>query len=224
MRTSNLTSIFHGLDEFGLANAIRPSVGEVPKNMFFLTCDAYGVLPPISKLTVNQAMYQYISGYTTKIAGTEDGVDEPVAVFSACFGAPFMPLHPSKYAELLGEKMKQHQINIWLVNTGWTEGPYGVGDRIPPQYIRAMIRAVLNGDLDEVEFVTDPYFGLSMPTSCPGVPEYLLQPMDTWEDKLAYIQQAAHLIAQFHTNFEQFEGEASSEILLGALGREKVLI
>ena len=144
-------------------NIMKPSVGETPKNIFFLTCDAFGVLPPISKLTVDQAMYQFVSGYTAKVAGTETGVTEPVAVFSSCFGEPFLPMHPTKYAEMLGEKLNSadKDTNVWLINTGWTGGPYGVGSRIKLKFTRAMITAALNGWLDGVEFVTDPVFNLA---------------------------------------------------------------
>ena len=151
-------------------NIMVPSVGGDPKNIFFLTADAFGVLPPISKLTKGQAMYQFISGYTAKVAGTEAGITEPVAAFSACFGAPFMPLHPTKYAEMLGKKMEENDVRVWLVNTGWTGGPYGVGNRIKLKFTRAMITAALNGELDNVDFVQHEVFGLNMPVECPNVP------------------------------------------------------
>ncbi|MDW3645721.1 MAG: phosphoenolpyruvate carboxykinase (ATP) [Bacteroidia bacterium] len=206
-----------------MPDAVVPSIGPLPQNVFFLTCDAYGVLPPISKLSISQAMYQFISGYTAKVAGTETGVDEPMAVFSACFGAPFMPLHPSKYAELLGEKIRKDEVNIWLVNTGWTGGPYGKGSRIKLKYTRAMIRAALEKKLDEIPFVKDPYFGLEVPSSCPGVPDELLLPQGTWSDKQAYAELAEKLIGQFRENFRQFEAESSEEILAGAPGFKKVI-
>ena len=145
-------------------------IGAIPKNIFFLTCDAYGVLPPISKLTPAQAMYQFISGYTAKVAGTETGITEPKSTFSACFGAPFLPLHPGKYAAMLGDKLRKHQVNVWLINTGWTGGPYGIGNRIMLSYTRAMITAALENHLENVSFEKDKVFGFEIPTSCPNVP------------------------------------------------------
>ena len=197
-------------------NAVIPSVGGVPNNIFFLTCDAYGVLPPISRLTVGQAMYHFISGYTAKVAGTEAGITEPVAAFSACFGAPFMPLHPTKYAELLGEKMVQHEVNIWLVNTGWSGGGYGTGKRISLKYTRAMITAALDGQLDEVEYSMHDIFGLNMPKAIPDVPSEILDPKNTWYDKKQYDAQANKLAALFVKNFEKFSAYANDEILSGA--------
>ncbi len=196
-------------------NAVEPSVGETPKNIFFLTADAYGVLPPISKLSVDQAMYHFISGYTAKVAGTEAGITTPKAVFSACFGAPFMPLHPAKYAELLGDKMQQHNVSLWLVNTGWTGGPYGVGERMSLPHTRAMIRAALYGALDDVKYETHPIFNLSIPTTCPNVPDEILNPKATWEDKAAYDKAANLLASLFIENFEKFEEYASESILSG---------
>src|SRR5690606_12923634 len=152
-----------------------------------------GVLPPISKLTPEQAMYHFISGYTAKVAGTEVGVTEPQTTFSACFGKAFLPLHPAKYAELLGEKLRQHQVNVWLVNTGWTGGPYGVGERMKLKYTRAMITAALEGDLAKVTFDTHPVFGVQMPQSCPNVPDEILSPRNTWSDKTAYDAKANQL-------------------------------
>lgn len=187
-----------------------------PKNIFFLTCDAYGVLPPISRLTPGQAMYHFISGYTAKVAGTEAGVTEPQTAFSACFGAPFMPLHPTKYAEMLGEKMNQHKVNIWLLNTGWSGGEYGVGSRIKLKYTREMITAALTGQLDNVTYETHEVFGLNMPTDCPNVPSDLLNPKNTWEDKMAYDQKAEKLAASFINNFKQFEEFANEEIMAAA--------
>ena len=186
-----------------------------PKNIFFLTADAFGVLPPISKLTPAQAMYYFISGYTAKVAGTEEGVTEPEATFSACFGAPFMPLHPAKYAEMLGQKMKKHNVNVWLVNTGWTGGSYGVGHRISLKYTRSMIGAALTGKLNKVEYQKHPVFGLEMPTSCPDVPNEVLNPRDTWSDKQAYDVKANELAEAFGENFKQFE-EATSDVILNA--------
>ena len=159
-----------------IRNSREPSVGNVPENIFFLTCDAYGVLPPISRLTPEQAMYQFISGYTAKVAGTETGVTEPKSTFSACFGAPFMPLHPGKYATMLGEKLKEEKVAVWLINTGWTGGPYGTGSRMQLKYTRLMIKAALNGELNEVEYRVHPVFGFQMPNNCPGVPAELLDP------------------------------------------------
>lgn len=197
-------------------NAISPSVGGNPKNIFFLTCDAFGVLPPISKLDAGQAMYHFISGYTAKVAGTEVGITEPTTTFSACFGKAFLPLHPTKYAELLGEKLKKHDVNVWLVNTGWSGGPFGVGSRMKLSYTRAMITAALNGELDKVSFETMPIFGLSMPASCPGVPADLLNPRMTWKDKHEYDAKAASLAASFVKNFEQYANFANEEIMQAA--------
>ncbi len=201
---------------YHIPNAVEPSVGGTPKNIFFLTCDAYGVLPPISKLSVGQAMYHFISGYTAKVAGTEEGVTEPQAAFSACFGAPFMPLHPTRYAELLGEKMHEHQANVWLINTGWVGGAYGVGHRIKLKYTRAMITAALEGKLDEVTFEKHPVFGVNVPTDCPEVPKEVLNPRNTWENKTEYDQKARYLANLFTQNFVNFSEYANEEILAGA--------
>lgn len=194
-------------------NIVVPSTGNAPKNIFFLTCDAFGVLPPIAKLTKAQAMYHFISGYTAKVAGTEAGITEPVSAFSACFGAPFMPLHPGKYAEMLGDKMEEAGVNVWLINTGWTGGPYGTGERMKLRYTRAMITAALNGELDQSEFEAHDIFGVLMPISCPNVPDELLNPKNTWENKSAYDEKANHLADLFNKNFEQFEEGVSQEIL-----------
>jgi phosphoenolpyruvate carboxykinase (ATP) len=194
-------------------HAMEPSIGNVPKNIFFLTCDAYGVLPPISKLTKGQAMYQFISGYTAKIAGTEHGITEPKPTFSACFGAPFLPLHPGKYADMLGKKLEKHQVNVWLVNTGWTGGPYGVGHRMKLSYTRAMISAVLDGKLDHVETTFDPVFGFGIPTKVPGVPDEILIPKNTWSDKSAFDTKEKFLACLFVKNFEKYAGGVSKEIL-----------
>lgn len=196
-----------------ICNAVQPSVGGQPKNIFFLTCDAYGVLPPISLLTPGQAMYQFLSGYTAKVAGTEEGVTEPKVTFSTCFGAPFMPLHPSVYAEMLGKRMKQHNVNVWMVNTGWIGGAYGTGSRIKLKYTRAMIHAALNGDLKKVKFDQHPVFGVMMPCSCPGVPEELLNPRNTWVNKQQYDAQTKMLAGLFINNFKIFESRVSKEIL-----------
>jgi phosphoenolpyruvate carboxykinase (ATP) len=198
-------------------NIAVPSVGDAPKNIFFLTADAFGVLPPISKLNAGQAMYQFISGYTAKVAGTEAGVTEPQATFSACFGQVFLPLHPTKYAEMLGKKLHEHpNVNVWLVNTGWTGGPYGVGSRMKLPYTRAMITAALEGELDTVHFENHPVFGFAMPTACPNVPAELLNPRNTWADKEAYDKQCEKLAELFNNNFAKFADSASDEIKAAA--------
>ena len=197
-------------------NIANPSRGPVPQNIFFLTCDAFGVLPPISKLTAGQAMYQFISGYTAKVAGTEAGITEPQTTFSACFGAPFLPLHPTEYAEMLGQKMKEHQVNIWLINTGWSGGPHGVGSRIDLKYTRAMISAALKGELENAETEEHEVFGLKMPKECPNVPSEILNPKNTWDDKNAYDEKADLLARKFNENFEQFKDNASQELLEAA--------
>lgn len=199
-----------------ISNALEPSIGGLPKNIFFLTCDAYGVLPPVSKLTPGQAMYQFISGYTAKVAGTEAGITEPKSTFSACFGAPFLPLHPGKYAEMLGEKMKANKVNVWMINTGWSGGSYGIGNRMKLSYTRAMITAALNGELDNVEFEAHPIFGMLMPKRCPNVPVNILNPRYTWADRLAYDATAKKLAEQFIKNFEKYENGVSDEILAAA--------
>ncbi len=199
-----------------ISNAVEPSVGGIPQNIFFLTCDAYGVLPPISKLTIPQAMYHFISGYTAKVAGTEVGVSEPQLTFSACFGKVFLPLHPIQYAELLGKKLGKHQANVWLVNTGWSGGPYGVGSRMKLSYTRAMITAALNGSLAKERFETLPIFNLQIPTACPGVPSELLNPRHTWKDKDAYDAKANDLAKAFVKNFEQYANRANAEVLQAA--------
>ena len=201
---------------YHINNIQNPSVGENPKNIFFLTADAFGVLPPISKLTPGQAAYHFISGYTAKVAGTEAGIDEPLPSFSACFGAPFMPLHPTKYAEMLSAKMKENNVNVWLVNTGWTGGPYGIGSRMKLRYTREMISSALEGKLDNVEFEQHPIFGLAMPTSCENVPTEVLNPRNTWNDKEAYDKKAQTLAESFKKNFIKFEKQANEEILSGA--------
>ena len=197
-------------------NIAEGSKGNNPKNIFFLTADAFGVLPPISKLDKGQAMFHFISGYTAKVAGTEDGITEPVTAFSACFGAPFLPLHPTKYAEMLGEKMESSKVNVWLVNTGWTGGPYGTGSRMKLSYTRAMITAALNGDLDNVEYQTHKVFGVKMPVDCPNVPSDVLNPKNTWENKSDYDKKANHLAEEFNQNFEQYQDKAKKEILEAA--------
>ena len=197
-------------------NIMVPSKGGVPKNIFFLTADAFGVLPPISKLTPGQAMYHFISGYTAKVAGTEAGITEPVTAFSACFGAPFLPLHPTKYAEMLGAKIGESNVKVWLINTGWSGGAYGTGSRIKLKYTRAMITAALNGKLDDVDFVKHPVFGLNMPVSCENVPTEILNPRNTWENKNEYDAKANELADAFNNNFKQFSDYANEEILAGA--------
>jgi phosphoenolpyruvate carboxykinase (ATP) len=199
-----------------ISNAIEPSIAAIPKNIFFLTADAFGVLPPIAKLTEGQAMYHFISGYTAKVAGTEVGITEPVSTFSACFGAAFLPLHPTKYATMLGHKMREQKVNVWLINTGWTGGPYGVGSRMKLPYTRAMISAALNGELDAVAFENHPVFGMAMPKSCPDVPDELLNPRLTWKDKEAYDAKAKDLAGQFIENFKKYADFATEDILAGA--------
>ena len=200
---------------YHIDNIQEPSYAGNPTNIFFLTCDAFGVLPPVSKLTPGQAAYHFISGYTAKVAGTEAGITEPVPSFSACFGEPFMPLHPTVYAEMLSKKMQEAGVNVWLINTGWSAGPYGVGSRIKLKYTRAMITAILNGEMDNVDFEQHPIFGLFMPKTCPNVPTELLDPMNTWENKGAYISKSIQLAHSFHLNFEKFASEASDQIIEG---------
>lgn len=202
---------------FHIDNAKEPSYGGDPKNIFFLTCDAFGILPPISKLTKGQAMYHFISGYTAKVAGTEVGVTEPQTTFSACFGRVFLPLHPTKYAELLGKKLEEHpDAKVWLINTGWSGGAYGTGSRMSLKYTRAMITAALNGELDNVEYVPHNVFGVLKPQSCPNVPAEILNPRDTWADKEAYDKKANELAALFVKNFEKYADQANEEIMAAA--------
>ncbi|OMP30373.1 MULTISPECIES: phosphoenolpyruvate carboxykinase (ATP) [Mangrovimonas] len=196
-------------------NIQQPSYATNPKNIFFLTCDAFGVLPPVSKLTPGQAAYHFISGYTAKVAGTEAGITEPVPSFSACFGEPFMPLHPAVYAEMLSDKMQEAGVNVWLINTGWSGGPYGVGSRIKLKYTRAMISAILKGELENVPFKPHPIFGLFMPEYCPGVPTEILDPINTWLQKGVYISKSIQLAHSFHINFDKFANQASEEIIQG---------
>ena len=199
-----------------IENRQPDSIGHPPKNIFFLTCDAFGVLPPISKLTPGQAMYHFISGYTAKVAGTEVGIVDPKATFSACFGLAFLPLHPTQYADLLGKKIKAGEINVWLVNTGWSGGGFGVGKRMQLAYTRAMITAALNGELDTVQYEEQPVFGLWTPMECPNVPDTLLNPRNTWADKSAYDKKLSYLAGLFEQNFGQFADRASQEILAAA--------
>ncbi len=200
-----------------IPNAKEPSYGGDPKNIFFLTCDAFGILPPISKLTKGQAMYHFISGYTAKVAGTEVGVTEPQTTFSACFGRVFLPLHPTKYAELLGKKLEEHSdVNVWLINTGWSGGAYGTGSRMSLKYTRAMITAAMNGELANTEFEAHPTFGVLMPKAVPGVPSEILNPRQTWADKEAYDKKANELAQLFVKNFEKYASQANEEIMAAA--------
>jgi len=199
-----------------ISNTIEPSIGKTPKNIFFLTADSYGIFPPVSKLTPGQAMYQFISGYTAKVAGTEAGVKEPSATFSACFGAPFLPLHPGKYAAMLGKKMTDANVNVFMINTGWSGGPYGIGSRMKLGYTRAMITAALEGKLNTVEYEAHPVFGMMMPKECPNVPSEILNPRNTWADKNAYDEKAVSLAKQFVKNFEKYASGVSEEILAAA--------
>ncbi|RSL34198.1 phosphoenolpyruvate carboxykinase (ATP) [Salibacterium salarium] len=187
-----------------IPNALENSMAGHPSTIIFLTADAFGVLPPISKLTKEQAMYHFLSGYTSKLGGTERGITEPQATFSTCFGSPFLPLEASHYAEMLGEKIQQHDVDVFLVNTGWSGGPYGVGKRMDLSYTRAMIQAALEGELQASETSQDSIFGLHVPLQCPGVPDKLLQPAHTWDNKEAYIEKANELARQFQNNFEKF--------------------
>ena len=195
-----------------IPNAAIPGRGDHPKNVVFLTADAFGVLPPISKLTPEQAMYHFLSGYTAKVAGTERGVTEPEATFSACFGAPFLPRHPGVYAKMLGERLHDHGARVWLVNTGWSGGGYGVGSRMQLAYTRAMVRAALAWELDQVEMVTDPIFGLLMPSEVPDVPREILNPRDTWADGADYDAAAEKLAEMFRENFSRFEAQVPDEV------------
>ena len=196
-----------------LDNIIPSGRGGHPTHIFFLTADAFGVLPPIARLTPEQAMYYFLSGYTSKLAGTEKGVKEPQTTFSTCFGAPFLPLFPSVYAKLLGEKIARHDSQVWLVNTGWTGGPFGIGSRIRIPYTRAMLRSVLTNQFQGVAFKTDPFFGLSVPERVPDVPVEVLNPRQTWADPQAYDHQAQALVAKFISNFKQFESQVSAEVI-----------
>ena len=196
-----------------IQNISKPSMASAPENIFFLTCDAFGVLPPISKLSTGQAMYHFISGYTAKVAGTEEGITEPSTTFSACFGEPFLPLHPTRYAELLGQKMESSKVNVWLVNTGWSGGPYGIGSRLSLKYTRSLITAALEGKLENVEYKNHEVFGLAMPTECDDVPSEILSPRNTWEDKSAYDLKANELAQAFNNNFDKYSDFANQEML-----------
>jgi phosphoenolpyruvate carboxykinase (ATP) len=186
--------------------------GNHPRNILFLTCDAFGVLPPLSRLTAEQALYHFLSGYTAKVAGTEAGVVDPEPSFSTCFAAPFLPLHPARYAELLHKRLREHGSQVWLLNTGWTGGPFGVGQRIKLAHTRAMVSAVLSGALDGVSFAPDPMFGLPVAQSCPGVPSQLLQARATWPDPAQYDAAAKRLAAQFHANFKKYAADVSEAV------------
>lgn len=202
---------------YHIENSKEPSYGGEPKNIFFLTCDAFGILPPISKLTKGQAMYHFISGYTAKVAGTEVGVTEPQTTFSACFGRVFLPLHPTKYAELLGKKLEEHpEVNVWLINTGWSGGAYGTGHRMSLKHTRSMITAAMNDELNKVEYTAHNVFGVLVPQTVPNVPAEILNPRDTWTDKEGYDKKAAELAGLFVKNFEKYADQANGEILASA--------
>jgi phosphoenolpyruvate carboxykinase (ATP) len=196
-----------------ISNATREGLCDHPLNIIMLTCDAFGVLPPVAKLSPEQAVYHFLSGYTAKVAGTEKGITEPSATFSTCFGAPFMVLPPTVYAELLREKIARHQVAVWLINTGWSGGPYGVGQRMEIAYTRAIVRAALGGVLDNIPSVLEPFFGLHIPTACSGVPDEVLNPRNTWSDQGAYDNQARKLAGMFLDNFTEFKASTSSEII-----------
>jgi phosphoenolpyruvate carboxykinase (ATP) len=208
-RTENTRSAY---PIYFISNASPTGMGGHPKNVMMLTADAFGVMPPIAKLTPEQAMYYFLSGYTAKLAGTERGVTEPEPNFSACFGSPFLPLPPMTYARMLGEKIWEHGSDVWLVNTGWTGGPYGVGKRMSIAYTRAMVRAALDGSLARVETKPDPIFGIHVPTSCPGVPAEVLWPRNTWADKSAYDEAARNLARRFEDNFGKFADQVTAEV------------
>ena len=195
-----------------IENRTMDSKGGHPQNVIFLTCDAFGILPPISRLTPAQAAYHFISGYTAKVAGTEIGVTEPQATFSACFGEPFMPMHPGVYADLLSAKMAEHGATAWLINTGWSGGAHGVGNRMKIKYTRAMLNAALDGELNDVEYVTDERFGFEIPTSCPNVPAEILIPRQTWADGIAYDATADRLATMFNKNFERYSEGVSDAV------------
>ncbi|HEU5051112.1 MAG TPA: phosphoenolpyruvate carboxykinase [Gemmatimonadales bacterium] len=195
-----------------IPNHVPSGRGGIPRNIVFLTADAYGVMPPIARLTAEQAMYHFLSGYTAKVAGTERGVTEPSATFSSCFGAPFLPLPPGVYARMLGEKIEQHGAKVWLVNTGWTGGPYGTGTRMKLRYTRAMVRAALAGVLEKTTFSVDPVFGFEVPDAVPDVPREVLVPRNTWADAAAYDAQAKKLAGMFRDNFRQFEQQVDERV------------
>jgi phosphoenolpyruvate carboxykinase (ATP) len=198
-------------------NAKIPCVGGHPTDVIFLTCDAFGVLPPVSRLSPAQAMFHFISGYTAKVAGTEVGVTEPQATFSPCFGGPFLVWHPSKYAELLAAKLKQHRANVWLVNTGWSGGSFGTGTRMKLSLTRAIVNAIHSGELAQAKTQTDPVFGLEIPVTCPGVPSDVLVPRHTWKDPAAYDAAAQKLAGLFRDNFQKYEANVTAEVRAAAL-------
>ena len=215
-RITENTRVSYPIDH--IDNCVLPSQGPAPKHVFFLTADAYGILPPLSKLTRAQAAYHFMSGYTAKVAGTEAGITEPKAAFSACFGAPFMPLHPSEYAEMLMSKLAGTDIQVWLVNTGWTGGAYGTGHRMPIKATRALLSAALDGSLAKALFRRDPNFGFDVPVAVPGVDAQLLSPRETWADKAAYDAQAARLVRMFSENFGQYLPHINAEVRAAAIG------
>ena len=188
-----------------IPNCAIPGIGSHPKTVIFLTADAFGVLPPVAKLDKNMAMYHFVSGYTSKLAGTERGIKEPQTTFSTCFGAPFLPLHPSVYAQMLGERIEEHNANVYLINTGWSGGPYGVGKRMSLKYTRAMVTAALTGALEKGEFTLDPIFNVMIPKTCPNVPDEILNPREVWADKAAYDKQAKDLAKRFVENFKKYD-------------------
>lgn len=196
-----------------IENSKVPSVGTHPTNIIFLTCDGFGILPPVSKLTKGQAMYHFISGFTSKMPGTEVGINKPVATFSACYGQPFLALHPAFYANMLAEKMEKHNANVWLINTGWIGGAFGVGKRISIRYSRAIIDAIHNGSLEKAELQTMPIFNLSVPTSCEGVPSKVLDPSLSWKDRNAYVHECSKLASMFIENFKKYTDQASEETI-----------
>jgi phosphoenolpyruvate carboxykinase (ATP) len=202
-----------------IPNSSETGSGGLPQNVIMLTCDAYGVLPPIAKLSTEQAMYHFLSGYTARVAGTEKGVTEPTATFSACFGAPFMPRPAETYAKLLGEKIAFHKVNCWLINTGWSGGGAGVGQRMPINVTRTLLRAVLSGELAKAEFIADGKFGLMIPEECEGVLSEMLRPRDMWQDKAAYDATASKLISLFTENFKKFEAKVGPDIVKAGIGR-----
>jgi phosphoenolpyruvate carboxykinase (ATP) len=198
-------------------NVVKSGTAGHPTNIVMLTADAFGVLPPIAKLSPEQAMYHFLSGYTAKVAGTERGVQGTVATFSTCFGAPFMVHHPTVYAKLLGERIAKHEVNCWLVNTGWTGGGYGVGSRMKIAYTRSMVNAAIEGRLAKAAFEREPFFGLAIPSEVPDVPPAVLNPRNAWADKAAYDEQAKHLAGLFAENFKRFEAHAAPEVLAVAI-------
>ena len=195
-----------------IPNAELSGRGGCPDNVVFLTCDAFGVLPPIARLSSAQAMYHFINGYTAKVAGTEKGVTEPVPTFSPCYGGPFLPLHPQRYAKMLGERIDRHNVTVWFINTGWTGGPYGVGERMAIHHTRAIVNAALGGKLHGVSTTTHPVFGLEVPVQCPGIPAEVLDPRNTWSDKVAYDQQARKLARLFENNFTKYSDDVSDAV------------